>query len=68
MKDKGEFHSRRSARDWVKKSALELSEDEAQRKLHATAEEFIGVLGGLTPACAETVRETVRRCVRERIL
>jgi len=68
MKDKGEIHSRRLAREWLKKSALEVSGDEAQRKLHAAAEKYIGVLSGLTPGRAGTVRETVRRRVRERIL
>ena len=50
------------------KNGLDASRDEAQRKLHAAAEKYIGVLSGLTPGRAETVRETVRSRVRERIL
>ncbi len=50
------------------KNGLDASRDEAQRKLHAAAEKYIGVLSGLTPGRAKTVRETVRRRVRERIL
>ena len=68
MRDKGEIDRRRLAREWLKKSALEVSGDEAQRKLHAAAEKYIAVLSGLIPGRAETVCETVRRRVRERIL
>ena len=56
-----------AVREWLKKGALEVSGDAAQRKLHTAAEKYIGVLSGLTPGRAETVRETVRRRVRERI-
>ena len=38
------------------KNGLDAPRDEAQRKLHAAAEKYIGVLSGLTPARAETVR------------
>ncbi len=57
-----------AVREWLKKNATEVPGDEVQRKLHAAAEKYIGVLTGLAPASAETVRETVRRRVRERIL
>jgi transposase-like protein len=57
-----------AVREWLKKNRSETSGAKAQRKLHAAAEKCIGVLSGLTPGRAETVRETVRRRVRERIL
>jgi hypothetical protein len=57
-----------AVREWLQKSPPEVSGDAAQRKLHAAAEKYIGVLSGLTLGGAETVRETVRRHVRERIL
>jgi len=66
MRDEDEIYSRRQACEWLKKSALDVSRDEAQRKLHAAAEKYIGVLSGLTSGRAETVHETVRRRVRER--
>jgi hypothetical protein len=56
-----------AVREWLKKSAIEVVRDEAQRELHAAAEKHFGVLSGHVGGRAETVRETVRRRVRERI-
>ena len=55
-----------AVREWLKKSAIEVSGDEAQRKLHAAAEKYIGALKGLDRDRAETVRETVRKRLRLR--
>ncbi len=55
-----------AVREWLKKSAIEVSGDEAQRKLHAAAEKYIGALKGLDRDRAETVRETVRKRLRRR--
>jgi hypothetical protein len=55
-----------AVREWLKKSALEVSGDEEQRKLHAAAERCFGTIGGLGPYDAERVRETVRRRLREK--
>jgi hypothetical protein len=56
-----------AVREWLWKNASKVAGDESQRKLHAAAEKYIGVLSGLPSGRAETVRETVRRRVRERI-
>lgn len=56
-----------AVREWLRKNESNVAGDESQRELHAAAEKYIGVLSGLTPGQAGTVRETVRRRVRERI-
>lgn len=55
-----------AVREWLKKSALEVSGDEEQRRLHAEAEKYIGVLKGLDRDRSETVRETIRKKLRRR--
>jgi predicted transcriptional regulator len=55
-----------AVREWLKKSALEVSGDEEQGKLHAAAEKYIGVLKGLDRDRSETVRETIRKKLRRR--
>lgn len=55
-----------AVREWLKKSAIEVSGDEAQRKLHSSAEKYIGALKGHARDRSETVRETVRKKLRRR--
>jgi hypothetical protein len=55
-----------AVREWLKKSAIDVSGDEEQRKLHAAAEKYIGVLKGLDRNRSETVRETIRKKLRRR--
>lgn len=55
-----------AARKWLKESAARVSDDEGQRKLHATAEHFIGALSGLGPADARSMRKVVRRRLARR--
>jgi predicted transcriptional regulator len=55
-----------AVREWLKKSAIEVSGDEEQRKLHAAAGKYIGVLKGLDRDRSETVRETIRKKLRRR--
>jgi predicted transcriptional regulator len=55
-----------AVREWLKNSAREVSGDEEQRKLHAEAEKYIGVLKGLDRNRSETVRETIRKKLRRR--
>ena len=55
-----------AVREWLKKSAIEVSGDEEQRRLHAAAEKYIGVLKGLDRDRSETVRETIRKKLRRR--
>jgi hypothetical protein len=55
-----------AVREWLKKSALEVSGDEAQRELHAAAEKYIGALKGRNRHRAATARETIRKRLRQR--
>jgi predicted transcriptional regulator len=55
-----------AVREWLKKSAFDVSEDEEQRELHAEAEKYIGALKGPERYGAETVRETIRKKLRQR--
>ncbi len=55
-----------AVREWLKKSAIEVSGDEEQRRLHAAAEKYIGALKGRGRYGAETVRETIRKKLRRR--
>ena len=55
-----------AVREWLKKSSIDVSGDEAQRRLHAVAEKYIGVLKGLDKDRSETVRETIRKKLRRR--
>ena len=55
-----------AVREWLKKSALAVSGDEEQRRLHAAAEKYIGALQGPTKYGAATVRETIRKKLRKR--
>ena len=55
-----------AVRDWLKRNGLDLAGDEAQRKLHAAAEKYIGALKGLDRDRSETVRETIRKKLRRR--
>jgi predicted transcriptional regulator len=55
-----------AVREWLKKSALDVEGEEAQRELHAAAEQYLGVLAGRDRRRAETARETVRKQLRRR--
>jgi predicted transcriptional regulator len=55
-----------AVREWLKRSAIEVSGDEEQRGLHAAAEKYIGALQGPTRYGAAMVRETIRKKLRKR--
>jgi predicted transcriptional regulator len=55
-----------AVREWLKKSALDVEGEEAQRELHATAEQYLGVFAGRNRQKAETAREAVRKKLRRR--
>jgi hypothetical protein len=55
-----------AVREWLKKSAFDVSGDEEQRRLHAEAEKYIGALKGLDRDRSETVRETIRKKLQRR--
>ena len=50
-----------AARRWLKESAATVSDDKAQRKLHAAVEPYIGALSGGHPGDAKSVRKVIRR-------
>ena len=50
-----------AVRDWLKKGDADVSEDEAQRGLHAAAASCFGVLASGNPRRAETARDALRK-------
>jgi hypothetical protein len=50
-----------AVRDWLKKGDADVSEDEAQRSLHAAAASCFGVLASGNPRRAETARDALRK-------
>src|SRR5260370_34711799 len=55
-----------AARAWLKKPNGDSAGDEAQRKLHASAEACFGVIKGGNPQRAETARDAIRGRLRRR--
>lgn len=56
-----------AVRDWLRKTDGDTpGDDEMQRKLHAAAESYLGVLAGGNSRRAETARETIRKRLRRR--
>jgi hypothetical protein len=50
-----------AVREWLKKSGLDVEGDEAQRELHAAAEQYLGILAGRKRHRAERARDGVRK-------
>ena len=55
-----------AVREWLKKSALDVAGDAAQRELHKAADGCLGVLAGRNRHRAEAAREAVRKRLRRR--
>jgi predicted transcriptional regulator len=55
-----------AVRDWLKKGDTDVSEDEAQRRLHTAAAGCFGVFASGDPRRAETARDTLRKRLRQR--
>jgi len=55
-----------AVRDWLKKGDTDISEDEAQRRLHTAAANSLGVLASGNSRRAETARDTLRKRLRQR--
>ena len=55
-----------AVREWLKKSALDVAGDAAQRELHEAADGCLGVLAGGSRHRAEAAREAVRKRLRRR--
>jgi post-segregation antitoxin (ccd killing protein) len=55
-----------AVRDWLKKGDTDVSEDEAQRRLHTAAANSLGVLASGNSRRAESARDTLRKRLRQR--
>ncbi len=55
-----------AVRDWLKRSGVDGSEDEGQRRLHKMASECFGVLASGNRRRAETARDAMRQRLRRR--
>jgi hypothetical protein len=55
-----------AVREYLKSSAEDIANDEAQRDLHSHIQQFIGVLDGGDATRSENVRKLVRRRLRAR--
>jgi post-segregation antitoxin (ccd killing protein) len=50
-----------AVREWLAKNAADISDDEEQKRLHAAAARFFGVLSSGRTADSKRVRETIRK-------
>ncbi len=48
-------------REWLAKNAVDIADDEEQKRLHAAAEPFIGAIAGSNPRRSDMVCEIVRK-------
>jgi hypothetical protein len=55
-----------AVRGWLKKGDADASEDEAQRRLHASAASCFGALASGNSRRAETARDVLRKRLRQR--
>lgn len=55
-----------AVREWLKNGDADVSEDEAQRRLHSVAANCFGVFASGDPRRAETARDTLRNRLRQR--
>jgi hypothetical protein len=53
-----------AVREWLKKRGLDVEGEEAQRELHAAAEQCVGILAGRNRHRAERAREAIRKRLR----
>jgi predicted transcriptional regulator len=55
-----------AVRDWLKKGDADVSEDDAQRRLHTAAANCFGVVASDNPRRAETARNVLRQRLKRR--
>ena len=55
-----------AVRDWLKKGTSDVSEDDAQRRLHRAAAECFGAVASANPHRAEAARAAVRERMKRR--
>jgi hypothetical protein len=51
-------------RKWLAENAQDINDDDEQRRLHAVAERYFGVIKGKDPRRSERVKELVGRSLR----
>jgi hypothetical protein len=55
-----------AVREWLAKNAVDIADDEEQKRLHAAAAPYLGCLRGRNPHRSETVSKTVKEILRRR--
>jgi hypothetical protein len=50
-----------AVREWLAKNAVDIADDEEQKRLHAAMKPFIGAISGRNPRRSEMVRDLVRK-------
>jgi hypothetical protein len=55
-----------AAREWLAKNAYAVADDEEQKRLHAKAERYIGVIRGRDPRRSERVTELVKKSLERK--
>jgi hypothetical protein len=55
-----------AVRDWLKKGDSDVSDGDAQRRLHSAAADCFGVVAGGNPRRAETARAALRQRLKRR--
>ena len=53
-----------AAREWLAKNAVDIADDEEQKRLHAAVAPFLGALRGRNPRRSETVSQEVKKILR----
>jgi hypothetical protein len=56
----------KAVREWLAKNAVDIADDEEQKRLHAAVAPFLGVLRGRNPRRSETVSQEVKKILRRR--
>jgi len=55
-----------AAREWLKRNATDLEDDEEQKRLHAAARKCFGTISGDNPRRSEVVSELVRESLERK--
>jgi len=55
-----------AVREWLAKNAVDVVDEEEQKRLHAAVAPYIGAIAGGDPGRSEKVRQTVRKRLARR--
>jgi len=55
-----------AVREWLAKNAVDITDDEEQKRLHAAVAPYLGCIRGGNPRRAETASKTVKEILRRR--